>query len=69
MENEKDEKTPHLDYGCTPFYMDEKFKIKRNKKSKFKKLKIKKQVWIGFEPPPSPNIFKLAMCYHCTQTL
>jgi hypothetical protein len=28
MENEKDEKTPHLDYGCTIFYMDEKFNIR-----------------------------------------
>jgi len=31
-------------------------KLEENKKSKFKNSK-KKKVWIGFEPPPSLNMF------------
>lgn len=54
-----------------PFTWMKSFKLEENKKpnSKIQKIKIKKQVWNGFEPPPSPNMFSNFQCANGTQTL
>jgi hypothetical protein len=55
-----------------PFTWMKSLKFKENKKPKFKNSKKKKKKtsldWLQTSPFPK-HVFKLATCYHCTQTL